>query len=713
MAEEKTTFHREQPEVHEAPVQKQQEQKVKKSKKKNKDWIAYLVLLTGVACAVLALFVTGALDGLFAKPEEFYTYDVNNSDTLLRYLNHSSLKAGDTLNATAPITIDVDEEFDGFLELPLVNWTGSPVTFENGTVYLLGGNKKDADMTPVTFRNTDLYIDAPNTALTWPGVGNDSNINVESLNGTSHLKELNVMVPGAMFQTTVTLRNTGNGAITGVPVKLTSPNYIFVDGDTVTVDLGAGESTTLTLNVIATQAGRATISGAAYDNGGNQIVKAESETVAIAGPGYYAGDPHTNSELSGHGKRGTLAELVTTAYENDLSWIGYYEVETESEEYTEGQIDSLTHSHGDFIVIPGVETGINLGDHHLVAFNTDAHPRSDYGEWVDDHGYWVLQDAVDEFVNDGGIVVLPHFFGNYNLTKSISEFRSLRDETAMELFYNDLEIDSMNYKVTLNVWNNVNVRGQQKLYALGSSWYVAPETVGNRYTKGFMTSLSEQAFYDMLVSGNYFVTNGPEVYFTLGSGQMGGDITVATGDQALCRIAVSDDVPIETIKVLRYVITGVMDNEIMDEVFSVDLTGQHITNYQNTILLDMNTEEDCYYRVEVVTESGNRGTDKGLAFSNPIWTYVGDKNGDGMFREIVPSDNVELKMSDNGTYYVTGKRLNINSIEVTADENAMVLVDYHKVTGDSFASYYTVRIISEDGTTHTEKIYAIDTNKKK
>ena len=33
MAEEKTTFHREQPEVHEAPVQKQQEQKVKKSKK--------------------------------------------------------------------------------------------------------------------------------------------------------------------------------------------------------------------------------------------------------------------------------------------------------------------------------------------------------------------------------------------------------------------------------------------------------------------------------------------------------------------------------------------------------------------------------------------------------------------------------------------------------------------------------------------------------
>ncbi|MBQ8995735.1 MAG: hypothetical protein IJ091_07955, partial [Oscillospiraceae bacterium] len=683
--------------------------KTKKSKKKNKDWIAVLVLLLGLACAAVAVFFSGALNGLFAAPEEYYTYDVNNSETLIRYLNHSSLKAGDTLNATAPITIDVDENFDGFLELPLVNWTGSNVTFENGMVFLLGGNSKTADMTPVTFRNTELYIDAPSTSLTWPGATDDNKINVSSLNGSEHLRNLNVIVPGAQFQTKVTLRNTGIGDITGVPVKLISPNYIFVDGDTVTVDLAAGESTTLDLNVIATQAGRATISGVAYDNAGNQIVTAESDIIAIAGPGYYSGDPHTNTELSGHGKRGTLSELVTTAYENGFSWLGYYEVEVDGEEYTEGQIDSLTHSHGDFIVIPGVETGVNLGDHHLVAFRTDAHPRSDYGEWVDDHGYWVLQDAVDEFVSDGGIVVLPHFFGSYNLTKSISEFRSLRDETAMELFYNNLEIDSMNYKVTLNVWNNVNVRGQQKLYALGSSWYVEPSTVGDRFTKGYMTSLSEDGFYNMLTSGNYFVTNGPEVYFTLGSGVMGSDITVAEGDQALCKIAVSDDVPIETIKVLRYVITGVMDNEIVDEVYSVDLSGQHVTSYQDAVLLDMDAEKDCFYRVEVVTEKGNRGTDKGLAFSNPIWTYTGDKTGDGMFKEIIPASNVTLSISDNGTYYVVGKKLNSSSIEVVADEGSMVLVDYHKVTGNSFASYFTVRIISEDGTVHTEKIYAIDT----
>ncbi|MBR0451466.1 MAG: hypothetical protein IJI78_05675 [Oscillospiraceae bacterium] len=713
MAEEKTTFHRDESLQADKPgTEKPIVKKEKKSKKKkNKDWIAFLVLFIGLACAVAALFFSGFFNRFFEQPEQeyYYTYDVNNSETLMKYLTHGSLKAGDTLNATAPITIDVDKEFNGFAELPLVNWTGSNVTFENGTVILLGGNSKEADMSPISFRNTDAYIDAPNTALTWTNVSDESKVNVATLNGVEHLKDLRLVMPGAVFETPVTLRNVGTGALTGVPVKLSSPNYIFVDGDTLTVDMEAGASTTVNVKVIATQAGRAKITGVAYDNAGNQIVEAESDYLSIAGPGYYAGEPHANTELSGHGKRGTFSELVTQSYKSGFSWLGYYEVEVDPEEYTEGQIDSLTSSHGDFIVIPGVETGTELKAHHLVAFNTDAHPLSEYGKWIDDHGYWVMQDAVDEFVADGGIVVLPHFFGAYDLTESIAMFRSLRDETAMELFYNDLEIDSMSYRVTVNVWNNVNVRGQQKLYALGSSWYIDPETIGNRYTKGYMTSLSEQSFYDMLTSGNYFVTNGPEVYFTLGSGQMGGDISVAEGDKALCKVAVSDDCPIQTITVLRYVITGVMDNEIKDEVWSVDLTGQNVTSYQGTVLLDMKTDEDCFYRVEVVTEKGNRGTDRGLAFSNPIWTYRGDKTGDAMFTEITPAENAEIKISDDGTYYVVGEKLKSSSISVTADESSMVFVDYHKVTGNNFASYYTVRIIAEDGTIHTEKIYAIDT----
>ena len=716
MAEEKTTFHRDEPlqEVkNEDKKPAEKKVKTKAKKKYSKNWVGYLVFVLGLACVATAVVLSGVLNNFFVQPEEYYTYDVNNSETLMRYLTHSSLKAGDTLNATSPITIDVDEEFDGFVELPLVNWSGSAVTFENGTMILLGGNNKEADMSTVTFRNTEVYIDAPNTALTWTNVSDDSKVNVASLNGAEHARELNLVAPGSFLETSVTLKNVGSGAVSGVPVKLSSSNYIFVDGDTLTIDLAAGASTTVNVNVIAAQAGRAQITGAAYDNAGNKIVSAESDILSIAGPGYYAGDPHANTELSGHGKRGTFSELVAQSYKSGFSWLGYCEVEVDPEEFTEGQIDSITSSHGDFLVIPAVETGSELKAHHLVAFNTDAHPLSEYGKWIDDHGYWVMQDAVDEFVADGGIVVLPHFFGAYDLTESIAMFRSLRDETAMELFYNNLEIDSMNYKVTLNVWNNVNVRGQQKLYALGSSWYIDPETIGDRYTKGYMTKLDEEAFYAMLRSGNYFVTNGPEVYFTLGSGQMGGDISVAEGDKSLCKIAVSDDSPIESIKVLRYVITGVMDNEIKDEVWSVDLKGQNVTSYQEAILLDMKTDEDCFYRVEVVTEKSNRGIDRGLAFSNPIWAYTSDKTGDAMFTEITPADGVELKISDNGTYYVVGKKLNSSSINVVADESSMVLLDYHKVTGNNFASYYTVRIIAEDGTIHTEKIYAIDTYTKK
>ncbi len=702
MAEEKNTNHG-------------AEKKGKKAGRLN--WIGYLVLVLGVFSVVGALFCTGVFDSLFSKPETFsyYTYDVNNTETLTRYLEHSSLRPGDTLNATSPITLDVDEVFGGYKELPLVNWTGSDVTFRNGTLVFLGGVSKEADMTPVRFSGTKVLIDAPSTDLTMPNLpGDDKQINVATLNGSEHLVELDLKAPGTIFTVPVTLKNETSGGLTGVPVQLSGANYIFVDGDQVTVDLEAGASTTLDLKVIATQGGRAKVTACAYDEAGKQLVSGGSDYQVISGAGYFAGEPHTETSASGGGKRGSVSDIITKAYNSGLSWVGYAELEVDNEEVTEGEVDSLTHSHGDFLFITGKQTGEGFGTHHLLAYNTTAHPRSDYGEWVDDHGFWVLQDAVQEFIDDGGIVILPDFFRIGQLTDCIAKCRSLRDETALEVLYGHLELDSMEYKVVMNVWNNINVRGYQKLYALGSSYYVDPsETIGLAYTKGYMTDLSEEAFYEMLKSGNYFVSNGPEVYFTLGSTVQGSELNVSAGDKALLKISAFDDVPLKSVTVLRYIITGNMDNEIKEEVYTKDLTGQNITSWQDSVLLDMNGEQDCFYRVEVRSEKSISGAEEGRAFSNPIWTYVSDKSGNALFHEITVAENVELHQSSDGTYYVVGSKLNSESVQVTAGEEAMVLVDYHKVTGSNFASYYTVRIIAPDGTVHIEKIYAIDTYQPK
>jgi hypothetical protein len=80
-----------------------------------------------------------------------------------------------------------------------------------------------------------------------------------------------------------------------------------------------------------------------------------------------------------------------------------------------------------------------------------------------------------------------------------------------------------------------------------------------------------------------------------------------------------------------------------------------------------------------------------------------------MLNGITINGEAQLFQSGDGTFYVVGEKLSGDTLEVAADEGSLVYVDYHRVSGSRFASFYMVRIISEDGTVHTEKIYAIDT----
>ena len=61
MAEEKTTFHRDEPlQEKKKVVEKPAVKKEKTTKtKKNKDWLAFLVLFLGIACAVTAVLLSG------------------------------------------------------------------------------------------------------------------------------------------------------------------------------------------------------------------------------------------------------------------------------------------------------------------------------------------------------------------------------------------------------------------------------------------------------------------------------------------------------------------------------------------------------------------------------------------------------------------------------------------------------------------------------
>ncbi|MBQ9959144.1 MAG: hypothetical protein IJP01_02205 [Oscillospiraceae bacterium] len=673
------------------------------------------VFLLSALALVGALQFTGILGGIFGAltPVEYYEYTVDDAQTLLRYLGHSALKSGDTLLLTSDMTVDVEQDLGGYAQLPLLNITGSgSVTFNGGTLLFLGGGGQDADMSAVKVNGCTVYIDAPESSVSWSGVADDSKVNCASLNGSAHTRELDLVAVGSVFEVEVTVKNESGSALENAAVLLSSPNYAFVDGSTLNVgSVAAGGTATATVRVIATEAGRGRIIATAYSEQGTCLLSGGSDYQTIAGAGYYAGDPHTHSTISEHYNTSSIADNIAAAWNVGMSWIGSVENCLNAQQFSAGQIEAITGEAGAFLQVVGVENGEGAGDHHLMAYGTDIIAESNYRVDPFNGNTWVVQDAVDVMVADGGRVILPHFFINYDIIESISLSRSVRDVGLMELFYGGLDVGSMEYKVGMNVWNNLNVRGRQRCFALGTANYRSAEYIGARYTKGYMTSLSESAFLTMLDSGNFFVTNGPELSFKLGSADMGGEIGVAMGSegaQALCRISVSDDVPIETIVLYKYVVSGVIDNEIKEEAFSVDLTGQGKCSYQTSFLLPLDSEQECYYRLEVVTEKANTnslGEDKGLAFSNPIWTVAGEKAGDGLFYSI-EAKRGDLTMADNGTWVLSGvRKASANAIEVVADESAKVTVTYHDVDSEQFASYITVRVIAADGTIHTETIF--------
>ena len=698
-----------------AAGKKEDKQPAKRGKSSGKTTaVVVSVFLLSVLALVGALHFTGLLGGIFGAlaPVEYYEYNVSDTDTLLRYLGHSALKSGDTLVLGSDMVVDVEEQLGGFAQLPLLNYEGSgSVTFSGGTLLLLGSGN-NVNMDAVKADGCSIYIEAPGSSVSWSGVADEQQVNCASLNGSAHERTLDLAAVGSIFEVEVSYTNESGSAQSGVTLQLSCPNYAFIDGDTVKVDsIDAGATATATVRVLATEAGRAKVIATAYSEQGTCLLSGSSEYKTITGAGYFSGDPHTHTSVSERGKSGTISLNIEAAWNAGMSWLGSVENCLDAQQFSQSQVDAITGEAGAFLQVAGVENGEGMGDHHLLAYGTDIIAESNYRVDPYNGNTWVVQDAVDVMVADGGRVILPHFFINYDLAESISLSRSVRDVGLMELLYGGLEVGSMEYKVGMNIWNNLNVRGRQRCFALGTSGYIGPEYIGSRYTKGYMTSLTESAFLTMLDSGNFFVTNGPELSFKLGSADMGSEIGVAMGAegaQALCRIAVSDDVPIESIVLYKYVVSGVIDNEIKEEVLNVDLTGQGVCSYRNEFLIELDSQQECYYRLEVVTEKSNTndfGEDKGLAFSNPIWTVPGEKNGDGLFLGIEAKGG-ELTMTDNGSWVLSGARFpSARSIEVTADESASVTVTYHEVESDLFADYITVRVIAADGTIHTETVF--------
>ena len=669
-------------------------------------------------------------------------YTVTSAEEMVLYLNHPALMEGDTIAVKDNIVIDIDEEFGSYLSIPLVNFDCSEggLTFVGGTCYIYGGFDSKASMDGVAFSGTDLYIDAPASSLTWNMSPSDtSKLNLKSLNGSDCLHDLGILVEGSYTTLPVTVTNVSSSALSDAEVTLTGYNFIFPDGNTVNVgNLSAGQSTSVDVRVLCAEGGHGNITATAIDASGHQVVSGSSDYVDILGGGYYAGDTNTHTTDSDIGKtRGqsrwsTLEENVTAAYGRGMSYIISSEDNRRARELDQSAVDLLVGKPGVFIQVPGagtINSGANISLEFIDYPDGIELPSSVYDVEVDDM-LWTAQSAINEAVDNGATVIYTQPTSVGDPMEALYRLESIYNVGAIEVLQqHTVEYPSQRWTVLYRAWDMVNTYGRIKLFGVASSNNVSANDVGTCYTKGYMGTLTRENITEMIHSGNYFMSNGPEIRFNVGGTQMGQTMDVIEGETVLLNVTVSDDVPLTGVAIYKYEITRKIEDPHPILIEVLDLTSLNTTRYSRTIE-DVVTE-DCYYRVEVQSQSSDYDTAaEGRAYSNPIWVSVEGQSGNTSLNpEAITYDlahaggsflsglfskdytNVSLKEADNGDRYfdATEGKFSLRGISVAEGGTLApkMSINYHAGAGDN-ADFVTIRIGAENGNYSIYKLYVVE-----
>lgn len=676
------------------------------------------------------LDVSGILSSFGLGQSASNTYGIDSYETLMFYLRHPSLKSDDVLTLNGSYVVDVDVEFGGFLELPLVTFGGNgSIDFVNGIVFL-SGNAPEPDISRATFTRSQLYIEAPSSELK-AGSVDDTYINVKTLNGSAHVRDYELNFPGTKMTVPIVFTNLTSSALENIKINLASPSFLFVDGESYIIDsIPAGGAVTAEIPVVATEAGRLLIFGYAVNSNGEVIVQGTSDVINIFGPGYYAGDLHTHTLLSRSERYGTIPGNIQNGYDHGLSYIFSVENELEAEQFTQQEVDGITGDPGVFQQFVAYESG---PDHrHLLIYDSDARPATNYGETVYGYGIWTYQAAIDEVISSGGIPVMPHFFDYGDITESINMALFSSRGASIEVLSNwhrYAELDSET-KCSLNTWNARNVAGE-RIYAIMSSNNIHAEQVGTRFIKGFMPNMTEQNVYDILRNGNFYGSTGPELRFELGGYQMGqtliwglpkadetasvpeNDTPDAAAEQktatstAIASIYGFDTSPLTTVRLLKYDILGKIPEEYpVTVIYEEDFTGQGVYSFRKEIAVELGDNE--YYRLEIESEKARYIEDDiGVALSNPIWVTSGAASNYTTIESIENFMGASVQVSPNGVKYMKSKLGMVPGMMTVKAAGRKVTIEYHKFSSDKLADFVIIDVATQSGAHSVEKIYLI------
>ena len=358
----------------------------------------------------------------------------------------------------------------------------------------------------------------------------------------------------------------------------------------------------------------------------NKLATLKWTIVSIKGAGMYSGNTHSHSTYS-DGKS-TLEENRRAMMDCGHSFIYATEHNTtahfpELAEYVEkGKEENFLH-------IPGWEYTTKYG--HSIAYG--SRETYDVGKIPERNCVEAWQKFADTMKAQEAVVFLAHPYEAPKYEFGEDVLKEIVGIAGVEA-WNGYNFHALAYQNRKNfeAWDLFNSRGDGHYTGNAVSDAHTQKGQSSPYIKGYLKELSQSAVEEMLVSGRFIGSNGPEIIFSIGNAEIGETYKVSVEEdkqisKVLMKLEVFDPLGgIEAVSVYRGVVDGIFSakpNTV--KLFEFYPMGElEKRNFEKNIFLDVKPGE--FYRVEVITEVGvvtymadSDKIEKGFAYTNPIW----------------------------------------------------------------------------------------------
>lgn len=582
-----------------------------------------------------------------------------------------------------------------FSEIEVRDGGGNPysktVTDKNGT-YQVFARKGTYEIQPV---NSAYSVDSRTVELT-----GGARIKADFL--LQKYAEMQVNAPSQItadepFDITVSVKNLTDQSIQDVQLEIQAPYFIHLlnPGTGTVPEIGPGEIKEWKVQAVALEGGRSKIQASASKAGMFHLKSRQS--FDVGGAGYYGGDSHTHTKHS-DGVH-TIAENAASVYgKRLLSWVWSQEHNKFSHK---ADADQVTAGYGGrFLSLAGTEVTTQLG--HALVYGNHENPRFD----IDGQQY-TWQDSIAEVTDQNALIYFAHPFEQTYALQTPYEWRGF---TGVEVWNGTWHaLDRGVNERAFRFWDEINVRGDRKYYGLTNTDAHTRDKAGDTYSKGRMKGLTEAHVLEMLRTGGYFGTNGPEIRFNLDGIDMGGTLQIEHPGEAVMKIeALDPNSHLTRVRVIKYPVTGnIADYGNRKIIFDQDLTGKGKSLFQKQLHVQVKEKE--FYRLEVFSEKSNENssgigplTGTGFAYSNPIWVDKGTPNS-VYVKSLLYRDAEESKVSSRfgmGLLAIYDDSFDVEKLKVITRRNAKASgYKYKQIrNGNIKQGILDFTVTAEDGT---------------